>query len=183
MTKFIKIGNLQVDVELADFVNRELLTKINRDEAGFWSGFQKIIFEFSSRNSKLLLEREELQEKINEWHREHRGKKHNAAEYKQFLIDIGYLEDEGGDFEISTNNVDTEIAKQAGPQLVVPVKNARFALNAANARWGSLYDALYGTDAISEEGGCERAGGYNPLRGDKVIEFAKDFLDRSCPLL
>ena len=183
MTNVIKIGNLQVDAELADFVNRELLIKINRDEADFWSGFQEIISEFSPRNSKLLLEREELQEKIDVWHRERRGQKHNAAEYKQFLIDIGYLEDEGGDFEISTTDVDTEIAKQAGPQLVVPVKNARFALNAANARWGSLYDALYGTDAISEEGGCERAGGYNPLRGDKVIEFAKDFLDHTCPLL
>ena len=183
MTDVIKIGNLQVDAELADFVNRELLTKINRSEANFWSGFEEIIFEFSPRNSKLLVEREQLQEKIDNWHRERRGKKHNAAEYKQFLIDIGYLEDEGGDFKISTTNVDTEIAKQAGPQLVVPVKNARFALNAANARWGSLYDALYGTDAISEEGGCERSGGYNPARGDKVIEFAKDFLDHSCPLL
>ena len=123
MTNVIKIGNLQVDAELADFVNRELLIKINRDEADFWSGFQEIISEFSPRNSKLLLEREELQEKIDVWHRERRGQKHNAAGYKQFLIDIGYLEDEGGDFEISTTDVDTEIAKQAGPQLVVPVKN------------------------------------------------------------
>ena len=131
MTNVIKIGNLQVDAELADFVNRELLTKISRDEAEFWSGFEEIIFEFSPRNSKLLIEREQLQEKIDNWHRERRAEKHNAAEYKQFLIDIDYLEDEGGDFEISTTNVDTEIAKQAGPQLVVPVKNARFALNAA----------------------------------------------------
>ena len=130
----------------------------------------------------MLAEREDLQIKIDNWHRERCDQKHDAAAYKQFLTEIGYLEVDQEYFEISTSNVDKEIALQAGPQLVVPVKNARFALNAANARWGSLYDALYGTDAISEDNGAERAGGYNERRGALVIDFAKGFLDESCPL-
>ncbi|MDG2421920.1 MAG: malate synthase G [Gammaproteobacteria bacterium] len=182
MTNIQKIGKLCVATELADFINQNLLKKIDRDEIKFWSGFEEIIKEFSPRNSALLVERELLQEKIDDWHRSRRSEKHDAVEYKRFLIEIGYLQDEGDDFEISTTNVDAEIALQAGPQLVVPVKNARFALNAANARWGSLYDALYGTDVISEEDGCQRAGNYNPIRGNRVIEFAKNFLDQRCPL-
>jgi len=182
MTNRTQIGQLNVAIELANFINQELLPKIGRDEGQFWTGFEAIIKEFSPRNSSLLAEREDLQIKIDNWHREHSDQKHDAAAYKQFLTEIGYLEVDQEDFEISTSNVDKEIALQAGPQLVVPVKNARFALNAANARWGSLYDALYGTDAISEDNGAERAGGYNERRGALVIDFAKGFLDESCPL-
>ena len=177
-----KIGQLDVAIELADFINKELLPKIERDEKQFWMGFEKIIKEFSPRNAGLLSERGELQSKIDTWHKEHRDQGHDAAAYKQFLTEIGYLEEEPEDFEITTANVDKEIARQAGPQLVVPVKNARFALNAVNARWGSFYDALYGTDVISEDDGAERAGGYNERRGARVIDFAKSFLDQTCPL-
>ena len=182
MTNRTQIGQLNVATELVDFINQELLPKIGRDEGQFWTGFEAIIKEFSPRNSSLLAEREDLQIKIDNWHRERCDQKHDASAYKQFLTEIGYLEADQEDFEISTSNVDKEIALQAGPQLVVPVKNARFALNAANARWGSLYDALYGTDAISEDNGAERAGGYNERRGALVIDFAKGFLDESCPL-
>ena len=182
MTNRTQIGQLNVAIELANFINQELLPKIGRDEGQFWTGFEAIIKEFSPRNSSLLAEREDLQIKIDNWHRERCDQKHDAAAYKQFLTEIGYLEVDQEDFEISTSNVDKEVALQAGPQLVVPVKNARFALNAANARWGSLYDALYGTDAISEDNGAERAGGYNERRGALVIDFAKGFLDESCPL-
>ena len=182
MTNRTQIGQLNVATELVDFINQELLPKIGRDEGQFWTGFEAIIKEFSPRNSSLLAEREDLQIKIDNWHRERCDQKHDAAAYKQFLTEIGYLEVDQEDFEISTSNVDKEVALQAGPQLVVPVKNARFALNAANARWGSLYDALYGTDAISEDNGAERAGGYNERRGALVIDFAKGFLDESCPL-
>ena len=182
MTNRTQIGQLNVATELVDFINQELLPKIGRDEGQFWTGFEAIIKEFSPRNSSLLAEREDLQIKIDNWHRERCDQKHDAAAYKQFLTEIGYLEVDQEDFEISTSNVDKEIALQAGPQLVVPVKNARFALNASNARWGSLYDALYGTDAISEDNGAERAGGYNERRGALVIDFAKGFLDESCPL-
>ena len=182
MTNRTQIGQLNVAIELANFINQELLPKIGRDEGQFWTGFEAIIKEFSPRNSSLLAEREDLQLKIDNWHRERSDHKHDAAAYKQFLTEMGYLEVDQEDFEISTSNVDKEIALQAGPQLVVPVKNARFALNAANARWGSLYDALYGTDAISEDNGAERAGGYNERRGALVIDLAKGFLDESCPL-
>ena len=182
MTNRKQIGQLNVAVELADFINHELLPKIDRDQGQFWMGFEAIIKEFTPRNSSLLAERDDLQTKIDDWHLGRKAHKHDAAAYKKFLIEIGYLEEDQKDFEISTSNVDKEIALQAGPQLVVPVKNARFALNAANARWGSLYDALYGTDAISEDNGAERAGGYNERRGALVIDFAKGFLDESCPL-
>ncbi len=182
MTNRKQIGQLNVAVELADFINHELLPKIDRDQGQFWMGFEAIIKEFTPRNSSLLAERDDLQTKIDDWHLGRKEHKHDAAAYKKFLIEIGYLEEDQKDFEISTSNVDKEIALQAGPQLVVPVKNARFALNAANARWGSLYDALYGTDAISEGNGAERAGGYNERRGALVIDFAKGFLDESFPL-
>ena len=182
MTNRKQIGQLNVAMELADFINHELLPKIDRDQGQFWMGFEAIIKEFTPRNSSLLAERDDLQTKIDDWHLGRKEHKHDAAAYKKFLIEIGYLEEDQKDFEISTSNVDKEIALQAGPQLVVPVKNARFALNAANARWGSLYDALYGTDAIPEDNGAERAGGYNERRGALVIDFAKGFLDESFPL-
>lgn len=182
MTERVQIGGLQVASILADFVNGELLPKINQSREEFWGQFEAIINDLSPKNTALLQKRDELQAKIDAWHKANRDTGFDRAAYKQFLMDIGYLVKEGSSFEINTSNVDEEIAAQAGPQLVVPVKNARFALNAANARWGSLYDALYGTDAIPEDGGAARSGGYNPLRGDKVIAFAKDFLDQAVPL-
>ncbi|GAB1265232.1 malate synthase G [Aurantivibrio infirmus] len=182
MSSRITIGGLQVSSELADFINQEALPKVGIDEKTFWQSFEEIINKFGPVNKALLKKRDDIQEKIDAWHVAHKEQGNDAKSYKAFLDEIGYLVDEGDDFTITTENVDTEIALQAGPQLVVPVKNARFALNAANARWGSLYDALYGTDAISEDDGAERAGGYNPVRGDKVIAFAKNFLDQAVPL-
>src|SRR5690606_4848919 len=143
---------------------------------------EQIVADLAPRNKALLAKRDEIQQKIDGWHLERKGKQIDLPEYKRFLTELGYLLPEGDDFKVATQNVDDEIAHIAGPQLVVPVKNARFALNAANARWGSLYDALYGTDAISEEDGAERGGAYNPTRGDKVIAFARDFLDTYFPL-
>ncbi len=182
MSSRITIGGLQVSSELADFINQEALPKVGIDEKTFWQSFEEIINKFGPVNKALLKKRDDIQEKIDAWHVAHKEQGNDAKSYKAFLDEIGYLVDEGDDFTITTENVDTEIALQAGPQLVVPVKNARFALNAANARWGSLYDALYGTDAISEDDGAERAGGYNPVRGEKVIAFAKNFLDQAVPL-
>ncbi len=182
MSSRITIGGLQVSSELADFINQEALPKVGIDEKTFWQSFEEIIHKFGPVNKALLKKRDDIQEKIDAWHVAHKEQGNDAKSYKAFLDEIGYLVHEGDDFTITTENVDTEIALQAGPQLVVPVKNARFALNAANARWGSLYDALYGTDAISEDDGAERAGGYNPVRGDKVIAFAKNFLDQAVPL-
>lgn len=176
------IGGMQVDSALADFVTSEVLPKINVDEAHFWSGFESIVNDLTPKNNALIEKREKLQHQIDEWHKANRNCGHDAVAYKQFLKDIDYLVDEPADFSVQPTKVDSEITSQAGPQLVVPVKNARFALNAANARWGSLYDALYGTDAIPEENNAERAGGYNPIRGEKVIRFAKDFLDQAAPL-
>jgi len=182
MTRRIQQGNLHVAEVLADFVNAELLPAAGIAPQAFWSRFEQIITDFTPRNNSLLAKRDHLQRQIDEWYRAHRNAPHSPREYRQFLQDIGYLLDAGDDFVISTSGVDAEIAEQAGPQLVVPVKNARFALNAANARWGSLYDALYGSDAIAETGGAERTGAYNPIRGDKVIAFAREFLDQSVPL-
>ncbi|HAJ77214.1 MAG TPA: malate synthase G, partial [Gammaproteobacteria bacterium] len=177
-----KIGNLQVATELVSFVNDELLPKLKLDQNSFWSGFESIITDFTPRNTELLKIRDDLQAQIDEWHLSNRDSLFDRDAYKNFLIDIGYLLQEGEPFNVETADVDSEISTQAGPQLAVPVKNARFALNAANARWGSLYDALYGTDVIAETDGAGRVGGYNPVRGDRVIEFAKQFLDSSCPL-
>ena len=182
MTNYIQIGDLQVVRQLADFLNTELLPKINLEQSHFWYGFEALIAEFSPRNRVLLSIRDEMQAKIDAWHSQQRSTPHDSQAYEQFLRDIGYLVETGADFEIDTKNVDDEIALVAGPQLVVPVNNARFALNAANARWGSLYDALYGTDAIPEDGGAERSGGYNPVRGDRVIAYARSFLDQACSL-
>lgn len=178
-----RIGSLQVATEFAQFVNAELLPKINLQADRFWSGFEALINELTPRNVELLAIRDELQKKIDAWHIANRHSPIDPQSYKQFLVEIGYLLEEGDDFLIDTQNIDPEISLQAGPQLVVPVKNARFALNAANARWGSLYDALYGTDVISEADGAQRVGSYNPVRGEKVIAFARQFLDQACPLL
>ena len=182
MSERVKHGNLQVSHELDSFLKNEVLPGIDVEVDSFWSAFEKILQEFSGRNKALLDKRKEIQKQIDEWHISRKGEPHNQEEYIEFLKKIDYLIDEGEDFEITTTNVDSEIREVAGAQLVVPVMNARFSLNAANARWGSLYDALYGTDMISEEGGAERSGPYNPVRGDKVIEFSKDFLDESVPL-
>ncbi|OQP17568.1 malate synthase G [Geobacillus zalihae] len=181
MGEYVQKGNIQVAKVLYDFVNEELLPNSGLDQDKFWSDFGALISELTPRNKELLARRDEIQEKLNEWHKAHRGR-FDFNEYKAFLTDIGYLEPEVEDFEITTDNVDDEIAVQAGPQLVVPLTNARYALNAANARWGSLYDALYGTDAISEEDGAERGSSYNPVRGAKVIAYGRQFLDEAVPL-
>lgn len=183
MSQRIQLGTLKVDPLLAEFVNTQLLPELDLDEADFWLGFESIVDQFTSRNTALLAERDELQVQIDEWHTSNRDTPFDSVAYEQFLRDSGYLAEEGDDFTICTENVDTEIATIAGPQLVVPVKNARFALNATNARWGSLFDAIYGSDVIGEGEGCERTQGYNPIRGQKVIAFAKDFLDQACPLI
>jgi malate synthase len=175
-------STLQVSKDLKDFLENEVLVGLDISVDHFWSSFEKIVDEFSPRNSELLKKREHIQSSIDAWHIERRGSEHNHEEYKLFLEEIGYIAPRSGDFSITTENVDPEIKTIAGPQLVVPVMNARFALNAANARWGSLYDALYGTDVISDEDGAKREGGYNPIRGDKVIAFAKNFLDETIPL-
>ena len=177
--QYIKKGSLSVSTDLESFLRSEVLPGLDLSEEHFWTSLEKIINEFSPKNKTLLSVRESMQEQIDAWHLANPGQEKNLDIYKNFLKEIGYLLEEGGDFKITTENVDPEIASIAGPQLVVPVMNARFALNAANARWGSLYDALYGTDMISEENGASRAGAYNPVRGDKVIEFAKKFLDKN----
>jgi len=173
---------LQISDDLKNFLNNEVLDGLDMSSEYFWSSFEEILKEFVPRNKKLLEKREMFQSQIDEWHIERKGETHNHAEYKDFLTEIDYLVEDEGDFHISTANVDSEIKTIAGPQLVVPVMNARFALNATNARWGSLYDALYGTDIISEDDGATKAGAYNPVRGDKVIAFAKKFLDTTIPL-
>ena len=177
--QYIKKGSLSVSTDLESFLRSEVLPGLDLSEEHFWISLEKIINEFSPKNKTLLGVRDSMQEQIDAWHLANPGQEKNLDIYKNFLKEIGYLLEEGGDFKITTENVDPEIASIAGPQLVVPVMNARFALNAANARWGSLYDALYGTDMISEENGASRAGAYNPVRGDKVIEFAKKFLDKN----
>ena len=180
MTERVNEGKLSISTSLHTLLEQEIAPDLNLNTAKFWQDFQKIAEKYISINEELLEKREELQKKIDEWHLS--NKDFDFDSYKSFLREIGYLVEEGDDFEISTANVDAEIAKIAGPQLVVPVMNARFSLNAANARWGSLYDALYGTDMIPEDGGAERGGAYNPVRGDKVIDFSKNFLNDHLPL-
>ena len=182
MTDRVQIGGLRVATVLRDLIDNEAAPGSGVEPAAFWAGLEKIVVDLGPKNKALLEKRDKLQAQIDEWHRDRKGQPDDPAAYKQFLTDIGYLVPEGGDFHITTTNVDPEISKIAGPQLVVPVTIARFALNAANARWGSLYDALYGSDIISESGGCEKGSGYNPVRGAKVIEFAADFLDQAAPL-
>ena len=178
---YVKIGGLRVDSVLADFVDSELLTRLPLAPDAFWTKAEALFKQFTPRNDALLARRQSLQEQIDAWHREHPGRP-KQSEYLSFLSRIGYLNEPAEDFVIETSHVDQEISLQAGPQLVVPVKNARFALNAANARWGSLYDALYGTDAIDEADGAQRGGAYNPIRGAKVIAYARAVLDQACPL-
>lgn len=180
MTQYVKVGSLQVASELLNFVNQEAIPESGITSEQFWAGFEKIITDLTPENRELLAIRDDLQAKINAWHLE--NKEFNADAYKAFLKEIGYLEEDVADFEVGSENIDDEIATQGGPQLVVPVNNGRYAINAANARWGSLYDALYGTDAISEEDGAEVTKGYNPVRGQKVIDFSKNFLDQAAPL-
>jgi malate synthase len=182
MTERIQVGGLQVAGVLHEFIENEALPGSGVDSAAFWAGAEQVINDLAPRNRVLLAERDEIQGKIDAWHAENPGANYDKAAYKSFLGEIGYLREEPADFKIATENVDTEITTTAGPQLVVPVMNARFAINAANARWGSLYDALYGTDAISEADGAEKGTGYNPVRGARVIEFARDFLDTAAPL-
>ena len=184
-TERVSAGGLQVAKVLYDFVNNEVLPKAGKsgedNQKKFWDGFGEIVEKFTPRNKELLAKRDELQAKLDQWYTDHKGAQ-DPKEYEAFLREIGYLVDEPGEFEIATQNIDSEIAETAGPQLVISALNARFALNAANARWGSLYDALYGTDAISEENGQEKGNSYNKVRGDKVIEWGREFLDRVIPL-
>ncbi len=176
------VGGLRVAGTLKMFVDDEALPGTGIAPARFWSGLESLLVDLTPANHALLEKRDALQAKIDDWCRSRRGKPVDVAEERRFLAEIGYLLPEGPDFEIATARVDREIASIAGPQLVVPVSNARYALNAANARWGSLYDALYGTDAIPETGGAARGTRYNPARGAKVIAFARAFLDRAVPL-
>ncbi|WP_236201329.1 malate synthase G [Pseudomonas pseudonitroreducens] len=182
MTERVQVGGLQVAKVLFDFVNNEAIPGTGIEAGKFWAGVETVINDLAPKNKALLAKRDEIQAKVDGWHQARAGQAHDAAAYKAFLQEIGYLLPEPADFQASTQNVDEEIARMAGPQLVVPVMNARFALNAANARWGSLYDALYGTDAISEENGAEKGKGYNKVRGDKVIAFARAFLDEAAAL-
>ncbi|MBS9371921.1 malate synthase G [Rhodococcus sp. B50] len=182
MTERVQVGGLQIAQVLYDFVNNEAIPGSGVDADTFWAGADKIVHDLAPKNRALLAKRDELQTRIDDWHRDRAGQPHDPAAYKSFLEEIGYLVPQPEPFTIGTENVDAEIAETAGPQLVVPVLNARFALNASNARWGSLYDALYGTDVIPEEGGAEKTAGYNKVRGDKVIAWARDFLDKAAPL-
>ena len=182
MTEHVQVGGLQVAKVLFDFVNNEAIPGTGLTADKFWAGADKVIHDLAPKNKALLAKRDDFQARIDGWHQARAGHAHDAVAYKAFLQDIGYLLPEAADFQATTQNVDDEIARMAGPQLVVPVMNARFALNASNARWGSLYDALYGTDAISEADGAEKGQGYNKVRGDKVIAFARAFLDEAAPL-
>lgn len=182
MTERVQAGGLQVAKELYDFINEQAVPGTGVDRDAFWSGFGALVEDLTPRNKELLAKRDALQAQIDAYHTERRGQPHNFAEYKAFLQEIGYLVESGSDYSATTQNVEPEIAEMAGPQLVVPVMNARFALNASNARWGSLYDALYGTTVISEDGGAEKGPGYNTVRGNKVIAYARDVLDTAAPL-
>ncbi|MEN5036504.1 malate synthase G [Pseudomonas sp. TWI929] len=173
---------LQVAPTLQRFIEDEVLPGTGIQAASFWQGFSTLVHDLAPQNRALLAERERLQAELDNWHRQHPGPISDMAAYQQYLQGIGYLVDAPQNVQVSTRNVDREIAVQAGPQLVVPLSNARYALNAANARWGSLYDALYGTDAIAETAGAERGQGYNPVRGGKVIAYARQFLDAAAPL-
>ena len=178
----VERANLRVHPQLADLLEADITPGTGISPEDFWNTLSALVAEFAPRNRDLLATRDHMQRQIDEWHRAHSGKDIDRTQYRRFLEEIGYLLPETESFSISTDNVDPEVAQVAGPQLVVPVMNARYALNAANARWGSLYDALYGTDVIPEDQGAERGGSYNPVRGDRVIALAREFLDAHFPL-
>ncbi|AMD02570.1 malate synthase G [Halomonas chromatireducens] len=182
MSERITRHRLQVAAELDAFITEQALPGTGIDAETFWAGVDAIFHDLTAKNRDLLAERESLQQRLDTWHRENPGPVSDMAAYRGFLKEIGYLADAPAQVKVTTGNVDSEVAIQAGPQLVVPVSNARYALNAANARWGSLYDALYGTDAISEEDGAEKGSSFNPKRGEKVIAYARGVLDRAAPL-
>ncbi|WP_444913245.1 malate synthase G [Microbulbifer sp. PAAF003] len=182
MTERVQIGDLQIAPELYNLVCEEVIPGTGVSAEAFWAKLESIVHDLAPVNRALLEKRDELQETLDRWHTDNPEGFRDLEGYQTFLREIGYLADEPAEFSATTENVDEEIAILAGPQLVVPVMNARYALNAANARWGSLYDALYGTDVISEEGGAEKGTEYNPVRGTKVIEYARNFLDQSAPL-
>ncbi|MGR5095958.1 malate synthase G [Vibrio maritimus] len=182
MSNRIQQGSLNIDSTLYNLVNEQIIPGTGIEADAFWQSFESILSDLAPKNRALLVKRDDLQHQIDVWHQERAGHVIDPVEYKTFLQQIGYLVPEVDDFEITTENVEPEIATQAGPQLVVPIMNARFALNAANARWGSLYDALYGTDVIDEEDGAERGGSFNPVRGEKVVAYAREFLDSAAPL-
>jgi len=182
MTDFLRRGNLTVAPQLLRFFEDEALPDTGLDSGKFWSAFDQLVHDLAPRNRALLDKRDVLQAQLDAWHRNHPGPVHDPASYRTFLQSIGYLQPVRAAVTVTTSNVDSEIAVQSGPQLVVPVMNARYALNAANARWGSLYDALYGTDAIADEEGARSRPGFDAARGQKVVSFARGFLDRSVPL-
>ena len=182
MTSRTSIHGLKVDTSLKTFIDQQVLPGTGVDTGAFWQGFDALVRDLAPQNAALLAERDRLQTELDAWHRANPGPLKKMRKYRAFLEQIGYLAPVPGKTKITTKNVDAELALQAGPQLVVPITNARYALNAANARWGSLYDALYGTDALSDEGGAEKGGSYNPLRGAKVIAYARHVLDRTAPL-
>ena len=182
MANRINVGGLQVAEELYNLVTNEIIPGTGVDPDSFWKGYEELLNDLAPKNKALLQKRDEIQAQIDNWHKEHPGADFDFQAYKSFLTDIGYLVPEGDDFSITTENVDTELSLQAGPQLVVPVMNARYALNASNARWGSLYNALYGTDAVAQTDGAEITKEYNAKRGALVVEFARNFLDQSAPL-
>jgi len=182
MTERLQNSGLQIEKTLHSFIGNDVLPGLGIEEDYFWNALAELVRDFGPKNRELLAKRDDLQEKIDAWHRENRDKPSDQAAYKAFLYEIGYLVPEGDDFSVATSNVDAEISTIAGAQLVVPLTNARYSLNAANGRWGSLYDALYGTDAISSDDGCEIIKGFNPKRGAKVIAWARDFLDQNAPL-
>ncbi|MGF6514066.1 malate synthase [Pseudomonas sp. BT76 TE3572] len=183
MTDFVNCQGLKVAPVLQRFVDLDVLPGTGLDPQAFWSGFAALVHKLAPQNRALLAERDRLQTELDTWHRAHPGPVTDMPAYRSFLSSIGYLQPQPADVKVSTDNVDTEISVQAGPQLVVPAVNARYALNAANARWGSLYDALYGTDVIANDGGAEPGRTYNPVRGAKVIAFARTFLDQAFPLI
>src|SRR5262245_5172989 len=179
---YVRIGSLRVAKALHEFIGQEAAPGTSISAEAFWSGFAELLRDCGPRNRQLLQVRDELQSRIDQYHRERSGEPLDLSDYERFLREIGYVLPEGNDFAIRTANVDDEIAVIAGPQLVVPLSDARYALNAANARWGSLYDALYGTDAIPEDGGATRTGTYNKIRGERVVARARAMLDESVPL-
>ena len=183
MTHRTSQGGLQVASSLNELLTHHICPGTSLTPEAVWAALESIVADLAPRVRTLLAKRDELQAQLDQWHQDHAGKPHDAAAYQEFLKSIGYLLPEGPDFSATTDNVDAEVALIAGPQLVVPVTNARYALNAANARWGSLYDALYGTDVIPEADGCEKSGAFNPKRGAKAINFAREFLDKTAPLV